>query len=280
MNSAGVGSGADGALLRIRALRKQYSRREGWRTREVAVIHDVDLDVEAGSILAILGESGAGKTTLARCIAGMEKLDAGSICFDDTDLSTLTARDLRRLRPAIQLIFQDPSTALNPRLTAEELIAEPLLVQRRGTTASRAETARRIMREVGLSTEWSRRRPSEFSGGQLQRIAIARALAIEPKLLILDEAFSGLDLSTAAQIANLLLDLRAAHNLTYILISHDISFAAQFAGEVAVMAAGRIVERGPSRKILESPRAEATRALVQSAKLGGMALSRAAGESA
>lgn len=280
MNRGGVAPGGDGAILRIRALRKRYTRREGWRAREVVVLHNIDLDVHAGSILAILGGSGAGKTTLARCIAGMERPDAGSILFAETDLARVPPRELRRLRPGVQLIFQDPSTALNPRLTAEQLIAEPLQVQRRGTRESVAETAKRLMREVGLSPEWSRRRPSEFSGGQLQRIAIARALAIEPKLLILDEAFSGLDLSTAAQIANLLLDLRVAHNLTYILISHDVSFAAQFAGEIAVMEAGTIVECGPSRSILESPRAEATRALVESAKLGSIALRRAAGESA
>lgn len=280
MNSAGAASATDGALLRIRALGKHYTRREGWRTRSAVVLHDVDVDVAAGSILAIIGDSGAGKTTLARCIVGMEKPDAGSIVFAGDDLARLSSREFRQIRPRIQLIFQDPSTALNPRLTAEELIAEPLLVQRRRSADERSERVLCLMREVGLSPEWSRRGPAEFSGGQLQRIAIARALAAEPEVIILDEAFTGLDLSTGAQIANLLLDLRAAHNLTYIVISHDIAFAAQFAEEIAVMSAGTIVERGPVQQILENPRAGATRALVESARSSSMALSHAAGESA
>ena len=268
------------ALLRVRALQKRYVRREGWRTREMLALHDIDLDVKTGSILAIVGESGAGKTTLARCIAGMERADAGSIVFSGSDLTRLSGRKARRIRPRIQLIFQDPSTALNPRLTAEELISEPLLVAGRGTRDARSETVTKLMREVGLSPDWRRRRPSEFSGGQLQRIAIARALAVEPQVLILDEAFTGLDLSTAAEVANLLLDVRAAHSLTYILISHDISFAAQFAEEIAVMSAGTIVERGPVEMVLDSPRQEATRALLESAKSGCEVLALAAGERA
>lgn len=267
-------------LLHVRGLQKRYSRREGWRTRQVVALSDIDLDIRRGSTVAVLGESGAGKTTLARCIATMESFDQGSMVLDDVDIARASQRELQRIRPAIQLIFQDPSTALNPRLTAEELIAEPLVVQDRGTRDERATTVANLMREVGLSPEWRKRRPAEFSGGQLQRIAIARALAIQPKLLILDEAFTGLDLSTAAQIANLLLDLRAAHGLTYILISHDIAFAAQFADDIAVMSAGRIVERGPARSILQSPQAEETKMLVANAQSAGKALSRAAGESA
>src|ERR1051326_3781413 len=224
MSSSSPTTGGE-VLLRIRGLEKRYSRREGWRTREVVVLHGIDLEMRRGSILAILGDSGAGKTTLSRCIIGMEKPDAGSITFAGRDLASLSLRELRRITPELQLIFQDPSTALNPRWTAEELIAEPLLIQRRGTLTSNQELVVRLMREVGLSPDWKHRRPSEFSGGQLQRIAIARALAIEPRLLVLDEAFTGLDLSTAAQIANLLLEIRASRNLSYILISHDIALA-------------------------------------------------------
>jgi peptide/nickel transport system ATP-binding protein len=248
--------------------------------RNVAALHDIDLEVRRGEILAILGNSGAGKTTLSRCLVGMEQADAGSIVFGGQDLARLSSRSLRRIRPQLQILFQDSSTALNPRLTAEELIAEPLLIQRLGTSESRCEKVVQLMREVGLSPEWRYRRPSEFSGGQLQRVAIARALSIEPTLLVLDEAFTGLDLSTAAQIANLLLDIRSRRDLTYILISHDIALAAQLADEIAVMEAGTIVERGRARTVLESPQAPATRALLGAATAMNRAIALAAGESA
>ncbi len=269
----------DPVLLRIRGLEKRYARREGWRTREVVALHAIDLDVRSGSILAVLGDSGAGKTTLARCIAGMERVDAGSVVFDGRELTRLATRELRRVKPELQLIFQDPSTALNPGFTAEELIMEPLLIQRVGTRQSNRESVERLMREVGLSPDWRQRRPSEFSGGQLQRIAIARALAIAPRLLILDEALTGLDLSTAAQIANLLLQLRSARDLTYILISHDIALAAQFADEIAIMAEGAIVERGSADVLLKSPQHDATRALLDAAAAMSQGLEMAAGRS-
>jgi peptide/nickel transport system ATP-binding protein len=279
MNSQRPTTGRD-VLLHIRGLQKRYSRREGWRNREVVALHGIDLEVHRGSVLAILGDSGAGKTTLSRCIVGMERPDAGSIAFDGQDLLSLSAREFRRMQPELQLIFQDPSTALNPRLTAEELIAEPLLIQRRGTLASNQELVTRLMREVGLLPEWKHRRPSEFSGGQLQRIAIARALAIEPRLLVLDEAFTGLDLSTASQIANLLLDIRDNHDLTYILISHDIALAAQFADSIAVMETGTIVEYGPTRAVLDGPRHAATQALLSSAMAMNQVFALAAGDGA
>jgi ABC-type glutathione transport system ATPase component len=279
MNSPGPTVGPE-VLLRIRGLEKRYSRRQGWRTRPVVALHDIDLDVRRGSVLALLGESGSGKTTLSRCIVGMEKAAAGSIVFNGQDLTSLPPRELRRIKPELQLIFQDPSTALNPRLTAEELIAEPLLIQRRGTLASNRELVARLMREVGLTPDWKLRRPSQFSGGQLQRIAIARALAIEPRLLVLDEAFSGLDLSTAAQIANLLLDIRASRDLTYILISHDVALAAQFADDIAVVEAGTIVEHGPVQKILQAPRHAATRALLGAATAMNQVFALAAGDGA
>ena len=279
MSSPGPTAGPE-VLLRIRGLEKRFSRREGWRTRQVMALHGIDLEITRGSVLAILGDSGAGKTTLSRCMVGMEKSDAGSITFAGRDLASLSSRESRRIKPEVQLIFQDPSTALNPRLSAAELIAEPLVIQRRGTPASTEEVVTRLMREVGLSPDWRHRRPSEFSGGQLQRIAIARALAIEPRLLILDEAFTGLDLSTAAQIANLLLDIRASHDLTYVLISHDIALAAQFADEIAVMQNGTIVEHGPAPAVLQNPRHPATQALLSAATAMNQRFALAAGEGA
>jgi ABC-type glutathione transport system ATPase component len=279
MSSPVTSLSKDPALLCIRGLEKRYARREGWRMREVLALHNLDLEMRRGSILAILGDSGAGKTTLARCIAGMERANAGSLLFDGHDLTRLPSRKLRRVKPDIQLIFQDPSTALNPDFTAEELIMEPLLIQGRGARESNRESVARLMGEVGLSPDWRRRRPSQFSGGQLQRIAIARALAIEPRLLILDEAFTGLDLSTAAQIANLLLDLRSTRDLAYILISHDIALAAQFADELVVMASGTIVERGTGAHVLQSPQHDATRALLGAAAAMGQGLGMTAGSS-
>src|SRR5512133_1571983 len=164
MSSPGPTAGRE-VLLRVRGLEKRFSRREGWRTRQVMALHDIDLEITRGSVLAILGDSGAGKTTLSRCIVGMEKADAGSITFAGRDVASLSSRESRRIKPEGQLIFQDPSTALNPRLSAAELIAEPLVIQRRGTPASNQEVVTRLMREVGLSPDWKHRRPSEFSGG-------------------------------------------------------------------------------------------------------------------
>jgi ABC-type glutathione transport system ATPase component len=248
---------ADSILLRICGLEKQYSRRVGWRSHNYVALRGIDLTVRRGTILGILGRSGSGKTTLARCIAGMERPNAGSIHCGVHDLVKS-----RQPRPEIQLIFQDPSTALNPRFTAEELIAEPLVIQRLGTSAAQSEVVARLMNEVGLSPDWRQRRPREFSGGQLQRIVIARALAAEPRLLILDEAFTGLDLSTSAQIANLLLEFRSRYGLTYIFISHDLSLTARFCEEVAVMENGAIVESGPLAEVLSAPRSEATKKLI------------------
>ena len=267
-------------LLSVRGVRKTYRQREGWRTRERLALRDVNLDIPRGAVVAIIGDSGAGKTSMARCIAGMEKPDAGSLIFNGADLLSLSPGQLRHVRPEIQLIFQDPSTALNPRLTAEELIGEPLRIQGRGTRISIAERVVSLMRETGLSPEWRQRRPSEFSGGQLQRIAIARALAIEPRLLILDEAFTGLDLSTAAQIANLLLDIRAKRDLTYVLISHDLGLAARFADEIATLEEGAIVEYGPATTVMGAPKHATTRRLVEAAAAMNQAFAMAAGESA
>ncbi len=266
-----------GPILRVRGLRKRYTRREGWHTHTRDVIAAIDLDVRAGTTLAIVGDSGAGKSTLARCLARLEAPDAGEIWFDGVEWAALRDAELRARRPQVQLVFQDAATALNPRFTAEEVIAEPLVIQQWGTPALRRERVNGLLREVGLAPEVAQRRCTEFSGGQQQRLAIARALALDPRLVILDEALSGLDLSTEAQLVALLRQLQQARGLTYILISHDLGLVAQFADEIVVMSAGRIVERGQTRVILLAPEDPATCALVESARSLELALPRGAG---
>ena len=266
MSNQASSAAREGPLLRVRALSKRYHRRYGWRVRESEALAAVDLDVQPGATMAIVGDSGAGKSTLARCIARLDAPDAGEIWFQGADLAQLSGSALRAVRPQVQLIFQDATTALNPRFSAEDLIAEPLLVQGWGNSKTRRERACELMAEVGLPPERAGRRAGEFSGGQQQRLAIARALALQPRLLILDEALTGLDLSTEAQIASLLLDLQQAHGLTYLLISHDIALVAHFADEVAVMSGGRIVERGPVAEVIQNPQHAATQAMVSAAR--------------
>jgi len=178
------------------------------------------------------------------------------------------------------MIFQDPSTSMNPRMSAAEIVEEPLLIQNRGTRDERRGRVAELMKEVGLSADWLPRRITEFSGGQLQRIAIARALALGPKFLVLDEALSGLDLSTQSDIADLLRNLQAAHSLTYLLISHDLGLVARLASSIAIMSVGRIVEQGPTREIISNPTQPETKVLVAAAERFRTALAQAKGASA
>src|SRR2546422_8492986 len=194
--------------------------------------------------LALVGSSGSGKSTVARCVTRVEKPDAGQIWMGGTDISWLGNRDLRPYRSEIQMIFQDAVTSMNPRLSAAQVIEEPLLIQGRGSKEDRRSRAPEMMREVGVSPNSGDRSVMEFSGGQRQRLAIARALLLQPKLLVLDEALSGLDLSTEAQISNLLLERQAAHSLTYLFISHDMALVARLADAIAVISAGGIVGEG------------------------------------
>jgi peptide/nickel transport system ATP-binding protein len=243
-------------LLRVRGLGKRYLRRAGLFGRGDAVqaLQGVDLDVAAASTLALVGESGSGKSTLARCLAWLEQKDAGEIRFE--------GRELVAVSPGIQLVFQDSAQALNPRLTAREIVEEPLLIQRPGSAQERTRRAHELMEAVGLASGLSGRRPFEMSGGQRQRLGIARALALEPKLLILDEPFAGLDLVVQAQVVNLLLDLQASRGLAYVFVSHDLALMGRIADEIAVLQHGRVVERGGAAAILAEPQHAHTRALV------------------
>jgi peptide/nickel transport system ATP-binding protein len=256
------------AVLRVSGLSKTYRRKGAGRQRSEVIVaaQDVAIEIFAGQTLALVGRSGSGKSTVARCVTRLERPDAGQVWLEDTEIARLDSGELRSLRPKLQMVFQDAATSMNPRFTAAEVIEEPLLIQRQGDKSARRARARELMQEVGLSAQWSDRSAMDFSGGQRQRLAIARALALIPKLLVLDEALSGLDLSTEAQIANLLLDLQESHSLAYLLISHDLALVARLADTIAVMANGRIVEQGPASQVVANSSHEGTRALVASAR--------------
>jgi ABC-type glutathione transport system ATPase component len=221
--------------------------------------------LDRGRALGLVGESGSGKSTLARCITFFEEPTAGEIRFEGRDLWRLNSRERLRTRAQIQLIFQEPAASLNPRFTAAEIIAEPLAIQNRGNRAARLERACELMQTVGLPPNAAAKPARQFSGGEQQRLAIARALALEPQLLILDESFSGLDLTRQAQMRALLKNLRQRLGLTYILISHDLALVAGLADEIAVMDHGRIVEHAGAAQLVAHPRHPRTRELLDAA---------------
>jgi ABC-type glutathione transport system ATPase component len=250
-------------LVRVRNLTRSYRRRHGGRAAPpLPALAGVDLDIAPGAMVALVGESGSGKSTLARCLALLEEPSGGAIWIEGEDAITASAARRRALHQQVQLIFQDAAGALSPRLTAEEIVREPLDILRRGGAREREERALSLMESVGLSREWGSRRPLDLSGGQRQRLAIARALTLEPRLLILDEAFTGLDASIQAQVAGLLLTLRAEKGLAYLFISHDLALMSVLADEVAILHEGRIVEQGPASRLFADPRHPHTRALV------------------
>ena len=250
-------------LLEVENLKKTYSKRRlAGRREEVRALDGISFSIFRGTTLAIVGESGSGKSTLALCVACLEKHTSGIIRFEERDISQLGEKNLRAIRQKIQMIFQDPANSFNPRWKVADILKEPLVLKGNVSRDEMRWQAHALMEQVGLSLDMEEKLPSEMSGGQRQRLAIARALMLEPKLLILDEALSALDCSVQAQIANLLVELQSSRRMTYLFITHDMAMAAHLADEIAVMNKGRIVEQGTPNKILKQPQSGITRDLL------------------
>ena len=253
------------SLLELCDIRVWFPIRHGILSRTVGYVRAVDgvtLTVEAGETLGLVGESGCGKTTVARAILRLVPVHAGSIRFEGRDLLTLPQRELRQLRRQIQIVFQDPFASLNPRMTTLETLTEGLLTYGIVSRRQREPAAVALLQNVGMSPDALYRYPHEFSGGQRQRISIARAIALRPRLVVCDEAVSALDVSVRAQVLNLLMDLREQYGLAYLFISHDLGVVRQIADRLAVMYLGRIVEVGPTDAVMDTPAHPYTRALI------------------
>ena len=237
-----------GELLRVEGLTKYFEVRAGALStgkKELKAVDGVNLDVQRGECLGLVGESGCGKTTLGRLILHLEEPTAGRIVFDGQDVLRLDRKGLKDFRRRVQIIFQDPYSSLNPRLTVGSIIGEPLTIHNIGNRSDRGQRVDQLMAEVGLRPEHAQRYPHEFSGGQRQRVGIARALALGPDLIVADEPVSALDVSIQAQVVNLLRELQQRHNLTYVFIAHDLSLVRHVSDRLAVMYLGRIVETAP-----------------------------------
>jgi oligopeptide/dipeptide ABC transporter ATP-binding protein len=248
------------ALLEVRNLSKHYSARDG--NGLVKAVNDVSFTLESGRTLGIVGESGCGKSTLARLILRLIDPTAGTVLFNGEDLVGLGPPALRRRRRDIQIVFQDPYASLDPRMDVSSIISEPLDIHGIGAKAERKAKVLELLDLVGLDRNASSKYPHEFSGGQRQRIGIARAIALEPRLVVLDEPVSALDVSIQSQILNLLIDLKTRLGLSYIFISHDLSVVEHVSDAVAVMYLGQIVEYGKSTQILRAPLHPYSQALV------------------
>ncbi|MBH5373497.1 ABC transporter ATP-binding protein [Bradyrhizobium glycinis] len=255
-------------LLKVENLTKHYMLRQGFLTKDgplVRAVEDVSFSVDAGETLCIVGESGCGKSTLARLLMRIVEPTRGRVLVDGTDIAGLDARALRAWRRRMQMVFQDPYSSLNPRLTAAQIITEPLENFERLSRKQRDALAADLLHKVGMRPEMMHRFPSELSGGQRQRLGIARALALEPSLIIADESVSALDVSVQAQILNLLLQLQQQMGIAFIFISHDLSVVDYIGHRVAVMYLGRIVELAPCEALFAKPIHPYTEALIAAA---------------
>ncbi len=252
-------------LLSVENLRRTYRTGGGLLARAELVTHavaGVDFAVAPGETLGLVGESGSGKSTVGRLVLQLEKPDSGRVVFDGTDLTALPSRALKPFRKDMQVVFQDPYAALNPRMRVGEFVAEPLVVHGAGGAAERETRVADLFRIVGLSPDFMARYPHEFSGGQRQRIGIARAIALGPRFLVADEPITALDVSIQAQIINLFQDLQNEMGLALLFIAHDLSMVRYLCRRVAVMLRGKIVEMGPTEAVFSNPLHPYTRALI------------------
>ncbi len=251
-------------LLKVHGLRKEFRIRSGGRIIPFPAVDGVDLEINPGETLGLVGESGCGKTTLARCLLRLVEPSFGSIQFDGTDLRSLPPAALRRKRREFQIIFQDPFASLDPRMTVFQILLEPFEAQRMGTSREREAWMRELLEAVSLEPVLADRRASSLSGGQQQRVVIARALALRPKFLIADEPVSALDASVQAQILNLLASLQRLYGLTLMVISHSLPVIHYLSTRVAVMYLGRIVEEAPTEQFFHTPKHPYSQALLES----------------
>jgi peptide/nickel transport system ATP-binding protein len=256
-------------LLIAEELARVYRRRgrAGGTSTVHAAVDGVSFAVDSGEAVGVVGESGSGKSTLTRLLLALEKPDRGTVRFDGVTISDLPEAVVRPLRRHVQAVFQDPSTSLDPCLTAGQIISEPLDAHLIGTRTERRERVADVLEQVGLPVDAARRYPSAFSGGERQRIAIARALAPAPRLLILDEPVSSLDVSIQAQILDLVSELHRRHELAMVLVSHDLGVVRRICERVCVMQRGKIVETGPTDRVLKNPDHPYTRELLDASHL-------------
>ena len=253
-------------LLVVENLKKWFPIKKGIlidRTVDyVRAVDDVSFEIYPGKTLGLVGESGSGKSTTGYCVLELLKPTSGSVRFLGEELTTMKKEDLRRMRREMQIVFQDPYASLNPRMTVGDIVGEPLLVHKVGNRARRRKTVQELLEVVGFNPDFVNRYPHEFSGGQRQRIGIARALALNPRLIVCDEPVSALDVSIQAQILNLLKDLQGEFGLTYLFVAHDLAVVRTMSDDIAVMNKGKIVEAGPAERVYTQPQDEYTKALL------------------
>jgi oligopeptide/dipeptide ABC transporter ATP-binding protein len=253
-------------LLEASDLRLRFPVRRGLWGNPTAFVHAVDgvsFSIGRGETLGLVGETGSGKSTVGRILVRLQEPDAGRVTFDGVDLLALKGRALREKRREFQIVFQDPMASLNPRMRVGDIVAEPLLIHRMGDRAERRRRAEALLARVGLDGSALEKYPHEFSGGQRQRVGIARALALDPKFIVLDEPVSALDVSVQAQVVNLLQDLQEERGLTYLFIAHGLQVVAHVSTRVAVMYLGRIVEEGATEELFATPLHPYTKALLE-----------------
>jgi peptide/nickel transport system ATP-binding protein len=269
----------DGALLSVSHLVKDFTVTAGAvlqrKVGQVSAVADVSFGIPAGSTFGLVGESGCGKTTVGRLIVGLEKPSGGSIVLGGRNLSSLSGRERRRHARAVQLMFQDSYASMDPRMRVETILREPLVIQREGSRAAQARRVKEMLNEVGLPAAAADRYPHEFSGGQRQRLGLARALMLRPSLIVADEPVSALDVSIQAQILNLMLDLQRDYGLTYLFISHDLSVVRYMSDTIGVMYLGKLVEVGPAADVYEAPVHPYTRGLIDTVPVPDPALEQA-----